>query len=371
MHPKHPARRASAQIQRDSTQMKKLSQYRIATRLKVFFRRIINTCRSPRGKEIFTYLCFVALAFCFWFILSISENRERTIKIPLEITNVPDEAVLLNDVPPYIEARINDRGATILGYNLNSVPPVKINFSQHDNKKDAVIISSNSVIDYLRGQLRPTTTILSYTPDSIRIDYTLDAGKRCPVEPNGTFTPSPHHAIGSNIIVSPDSVTIYGKEGILSKINKIATEPFSAENLDENTLLTVKLQHIAGTRIIPDSVTITIPVEEYTSKTFSVPIVVTNLPHGYSAMTFPSHISLSCIIPTSQYAATTATDFSVVTDYRELVQRSGSQAPIEVINAPDYARSITLAQDSVEYIINETASPTQAYRQNVTSTDSL
>ena len=208
MHPKHPARRASAQIQRDSTQMKKLSQYRIATRLKVFFRRIINTCRSPRGKEIFTYLCFVALAFCFWFILSISENRERTIKIPLEITNVPDEAVLLNDVPPYIEARINDRGATILGYNLNSVPPVKINFSQHDNKKDAVIISSNSVIDYLRGQLRPTTTILSYTPDSIRIDYTLDAGKRCPVEPNGTFTPSPHHAIGSKIIVSPGSVAI-------------------------------------------------------------------------------------------------------------------------------------------------------------------
>ncbi len=180
MLPKHPARRASAQIQRDSTQMKKLSQYRIATRLKVFFRRIINTCRSPRGKEIFTYLCFVALAFCFWFILSISENRERTIKIPLEITNVPDEAVLLNDVPPYIEARINDRGATILGYNLNSVPPVKINFSQHDNKKDAVIISSNSAIDYLRGHLRPTTTILSYTPDSIRIAYALDAVKRCP-----------------------------------------------------------------------------------------------------------------------------------------------------------------------------------------------
>lgn len=351
--------------------MKKLSQYRIATRLKVLFRRIVKTCRSPRGKEIFTYLCFVALAFCFWFILSISDNRERTIKIPIELINVPSEAVLLNDAPPYIEARINDRGSIILGYDLNNIPPVKINFLQHDNKKDAVIISANSVIDYLRGQLKSTTTILSYTPDSIRIDYTLDAGKRCLVELNGTFTPSPHHAIGTDIIVSPDSVTIYGKESRLKGISKVSTEAFSAENLDENTVLTVKLQHIAGTRIIPDSVTITIPIEEYTAKTFSVPIVVTHLPHGYSVMTFPSHVSLSCIIPTGQYAATTAADFLVVTDYRELVQKDGSQAPIEVINAPDYARSITLAQDSVEYIINEAATQAPAFRHETNTTDTL
>lgn len=350
--------------------MKKLSQYRIATRLKVFFRRIVKTCRSPRGKEIFTYLCFVALAFCFWFILSISDNRERTIKIPIELTNVPSEAVLLNDAPPYIEARINDRGSIILGYDLNNIPPVKINFSQHDNKKDAVIISANSVIDYLRDQLKSTTTILSYTPDSIRIDYTLDAGKRCLVELNGTYTPSPHHALGAEVIVTPDSVTIYGKESRIKNITKIPTETFTAENLEENTVLTVKLQHIAGTRTIPDSVTITIPIEEYTAKTFSVPIVVTNLPHNYSVMTFPSHVSLSCIIPTSQYAATTAADFLVVTDYRELTQKEGSQAAVKVINAPDYARSIMLAQDSVEYIINEAAIPASTYHDTNT-TDTL
>lgn len=352
--------------------MKKLSQYRIATRLKIIFRRIINTCRSPRGKEIFTYFCFVILAFCFWFILTISDNRERTIKIPIELVNVPSEAVLLNDAPPYIEARINDRGSIILGYDLNNIPPVKINFKQHDNKKDAVVISSNSVIDYLREQLKSTTTILSYSPDSIRIDYTLDAGRRYAVELNGTFTPSPHHALGTNIIISPDSVTVYGKESKLKQIDKVLTEDFKAENLEESTVMTVKLQHIAGTRIIPDSVSITIPIEEYTAKTFSVPITVARVPRGYSVMTFPSHISLSCIIPTGKYAATTADDFLVGTDYYELKREEGSQAAIEVINAPEYARGITLAQDSVEYIINEiTQHSTHVQRHDTLTTDTL
>lgn len=345
--------------------MDKSTLSRLKSRIKATRRRIIKTFRSPQGKEAFTFLCFVALAFCFWFILVISDNRERIVQIPIELTDIPEETVLLNDMPPYIEARIRDKGPVVLSYNLNNISPIKIDFTRHDNHKDAITISNNNLIDYARKQLKATTTILAFTPDSIRITYTHDQGKKCPIVTNGTYTTVPHCILGEKITASPDSATIYGKAATLNTIDKIQTEEIILNDLKDTTRVLVRLKHIPGTRIIPDNTTVTIPVEEYTTKTLSVPIAISHVPSGYSVMTFPSHIDLTCMLPLSRYPATTADDFLIGIDFRTLIQQSSPQAAVEVINTPEYIRNITLSQDSIEYIINDitslgnTTEPTQ------------
>ncbi len=336
--------------------MNKSTFSRLKTRLKATRRRIIKTFRSPQGKEAFTFLCFVALAFCFWFILAISDNRERIVQIPIEMTNIPEGTVMLSDMPPYIEARIRDKGPVVLSYNLNNISPIKIDFTRHDNHKDAITISNNSLIDYTRKQLKATTTILAFTPDSIRIAYTHDQGKKCPIVANGTYTTVPHCILGEKITVSPDSATVYGKASTLKKIDHIQTEEIILDNLNDTTRIVVRLKPIPGTRIIPDNTTVTIPVEEYTTKTLSVPIAISHIPAEYSVMTFPSHIDLTCMLPLSRYPVTTGDDFLIGIDFRTLLQQPGSQAAVEIINSPEYVRSVTLSQDSIEYIINDVSS---------------
>ncbi len=339
--------------------MSKKNRSHIAIRTKLALHRVIKTCRSPQGKEIFTFLGFVILAACFWFILAISDKKERSVQIPLEMVNVPEETVLLNNIPPYVDARIKDKVSVILGYNLDAIDPIKIEFNEHDNGKGTVTVSNNEILDYLRQHLKTTTTILSYSPDSIRIAYTRDAGKKCPIEVRGTFTALPHCILGDSIYLSPDSVTVYGKAATLQKIDKIYTEEIVAENLKDTTHITAQLRGVADTRIIPEKVTVTIPVEEYTTKTLSVPIIIGNTPEGYAVMTFPSHIELSCMIPMSLYGSTTSDDFLVGIDFAALLENRTPQAAVELINSPDFARSITFSQDSVDYIINEISSITK------------
>lgn len=325
----------------------------LRSRINDTIREIKDAWHSPKGKEIFTFLCFVVLAASIWFFLSISEDRERTIQIPIELTDIPEETVLLQDMPPYVEARIRDKGPVILSYNIKTPPPIKIDFARHDNKKDAIVISNNALIEYARRELKATTSILDFAPDSIRIGYTHDHGKRVPLRTQAHITTSPHSTLSDSIYTTPDSVTIYGKSAQLMDITEAFTEEIVLNNLTDTTTLKTPIRNIPGTRIIPDSATVVIPVEEYTTKSISVPIVVGNIPQGYTIMTFPSHVTLTCMIPMSKYSETISEKFLIGNTFEEMQNSSGSFGAVLVIHAPEYVRNIMLSQDSVEYIVNE------------------
>jgi len=316
-------------------------------------RQLKALSRSQKGKEILTFSLFVILAACIWFILAINDNRESTVKIPLELTEVPNDVVLLQDLPPYIEARIRDKGASLLTYQINGISPIKIDFNSHSNQRDAIVLGSTSLVEHARRQLRATTTIHDFTPDTIRIAYTRDKGKRVPITIDGNFTTSPYSTFSDSAYTTPDSVTIYGKATTLNNISAVSTEELLAHQLSDTTYLKARIKPIDGTRLIPDSVTVVVPIEEYTTKTLSIPIVIEGAPNQYTVMTFPSHVTLTCLVPISQYAHIVSDDFLVGNTFDEIQSTPGANGAIKVLNAPHIAHNIILSQDSVEYIISE------------------
>ena len=337
-----------------------MRKQRIRSRFKLAFLRLKSLWHSPQGKEVFTFLGFVVMAASIWFILAINDNQERTVQIPVELSGTPKEAVLLQDMPSHIEARIRDKGPIILGYSINGVSPIRIDFTNHDNGKDAIVINENTLLKYARKELKATTSILDIAPDSLRIGYTRESGKRVPVIISGTIIPSPHSAFSDSTYTTPDSVTVYSKASILKEIKAVYTEDFVLENIDDTTRINVKIKGIQGARIIPDSTTVVAPIEEYTTKTISVPVAIGDIPSGYNIMTFPSHINVTCLVPISKYNTITGEEFLVGNSFEAIQSTPGSFGPIFIINAPQYARNIMLAQDSIEYIINETSSTTPA-----------
>ena len=56
-------------------------------------RSLKKLTHTQQGKEIITFLGFVVLATGIWFILAINDNREDVVQIPIELTNLPEEAV--------------------------------------------------------------------------------------------------------------------------------------------------------------------------------------------------------------------------------------------------------------------------------------
>lgn len=322
--------------------------------------------RTPQGKEILTFLGFVVLATGIWFILAINDNRENIIQIPIELTNVPEEAILLQDMPTHIEARIRDKGVALISYDINGISPIKIDFERHSNQRDAVTLNNSTIIEYTRRQLRASTAINDIAPDSIRIAYTCDEGIHLPITIHADITPSPFCTLSDSIYSTPDSAMIYGKTSQISRLERLYTEDIVAHNIGDTTYIKARIKPIEGTRIIPDSITVVVPVEEYTTKTLSVPIIIGGVPQGHTIMTFPSHITITCHVPMSKYASLTSDDFLVGNSYTTIQQTPGAYGAIELLNAPQYAHNITLSTDSVEYIISENAA-----RPATLSTDTI
>lgn len=311
-----------------------------------------NATRSPQGKEFFTFIIFLLLAAGVWCILAINENRERSIQIPLELENIPEQTILLQNMPSHIEARIRDKASVLLSYDIGDLEPIKINFEQHDNHKDAVIVSNNSLAEYAHRQLKATTSILSFIPDSIRIGYIQGEGKRVPIVASGNYTTSLHCVAIDSLYLLPDSATVYAKPQILKNIDCVYTEEFELHNLTDTAFHEVSIRTIPDTRIIPDRTQVVIPVEEFTTKSVTVPITVVNIPGGYSVMTFPANIQVSFLVPMSQYSSITSDNFLVGNDFKIFEQANGSYAPLRVNSSAKFIRNITLSQDSIEYIIN-------------------
>ena len=316
-------------------------------------REIWQYVHSLQSKELLTYFGFVLLAASIWFILAVNDNRETTLQIPVELTNVPSEAVLLQDMPQYIETRVRDKGAVIMNYGVNGVGRLEINFNDHNNGKDVILVNNSSLLEYARKQLKATSTILAFTPDSIRLNYTCEEGKRVPVIIDGDIQPSFYSTFSDSRLAKPDSVVVYGNAAALRKVDCVYTEEVSLHNLSDTTYYRARVIPAAGTRVKPDSVTVVIPVEEYTTKTLLVPITIGGVPRSYSIMTFPSHVKLTCLVPMSKYGEIVEEAFLVGNTFENIQRTPGSYGSIYVANAPDYVQNVMLELDSVEYIIND------------------
>lgn len=151
-----------------------------------------------------------------------------------------------------------------------------------------------------------------------------------------------------------DSVMVYGEASLLKRIKEVYTTDFEAKKLNDTLRTVVKIAKIPNLRIVPEQVTVTIPVEEMTSKILDIPVIPQNVPSNWSLITFPSSVQLSCMMPFSKFAAVDEDSFLLGVDFLDLSRRRLSdKLGVKILNAPEYVRNIVLSQDSVDYILEQ------------------
>lgn len=334
--------------------MKKKISARIATRFRAIVRKIGATFRQERTRELFTFLGFVLLSLVFWFMQGLNEEVENSFQIPVELQNLPEKTTLINDLPSHIEVRIRDKGPVMLGYAIEGLSPLRINFQEYDKGGSSFLLSPSQLETVMRKSLRPTTTILSLIPDTLKVQYTHSAGKRVKLVVKGHASTTPQCVLSGPMTANIDSVMVYGENSLLKHLKEVYTTEFEAKRLSDTLRTTVRMARIPNLRIVPEQVEVTIPVEEMTSKLLDIPVVTQSVPAGWSLITFPSSVQLSCMMPFSRFASVSEESFLLGVDYADL---SGRSAPgklgIKVLKAPDFVRNIVLSQDSVDYILEQ------------------
>lgn len=316
--------------------------------LRGFFSRLLVALRSPRGRDMWMFLLFVVISAILWFVLSLNEEDQRDLRMPVKITHVPDSVTLITPGPEALNVSLRARGTQLLKMTWGKVPTVNIDFRAY--RSDGTLHLSSADLKALARTSAGGAQVSVVYPDSLTIPYTTHAGYRVPIHIDYRATAGPQSALIGRPRLSEDSVGVFiAGTRLPDSFNSVSTEPIRLTNLDRTTTRRVKLLGPSGSRVIPDSVDVTFEVEPLIIKSRKVVIEPVNVPAGVKLITFPAQIDVKFMVPMSAYANSDA-HFRVFADYRT-IRHSSNMVKLQLRDVPSNLQNVYLSADSAEYII--------------------
>ncbi len=311
--------------------------------------RVSTALRSSRGKDVLTYLMFVAVAFVFWVLMSLDTEVQRDFEVPMEVTEVPDSVTLIGQLPPTLAVSVKGKDSQLLRFMWGKMSPVK--FKWADNASDGNMKLPGARLDSrLREYFGTGVEIVSCRPDSLRIPYTTQPGVKVKLLVQADIHPNLQYIVSGAPYANVDSVTLYSVNGIPHSLKVVSTEPIVKSDLKDTTRYEVKVKPIAGVRIIPDKVTVTVPVEPLIARKRMAVIEAQGVPEGKNLVTFPSKVEVSYLVPMSAY--NDEYPLKAFVEYND-VKKPGNKIPVTLSMLPSIYHSVSFSPESVEYIIED------------------
>ena len=325
---------------------------RIVTQLKFYLRRLHQMVTSARGKEVLLFLLFLLISYIFWLLLTLNNEMQEDLEVPVAMTDVPDSVTLISDVPPVIKVSVRDKGTVLMRYKWGSSKVMKINWKDYQESDNKLLLNRADLAARLRDYFGGGSQIVTVIPDSIRINYTTAPGRRVVLRVNADIQPAIGFIVNGPIRSNVDSVWLYSVNDLPHSLTSVETVPIVRGGLSDTTYIEARVDPIPGVRIIPDHVRLVIPVEPLISRKQKAPIVVKNLPEGFNMITFPSSVEVSYLVPMSSYN-TEPYKVNAYVDYNDVASCHSGKLPVTLSLLPDLYHNTEMSPDSVEYIVEQ------------------
>lgn len=319
----------------------------ISRKIKVFLHR-------QKWKETLIFFAFVLLAFGFWYLQSLQQDYEIEISIPVGYRNVPPEISFTDSIPHKITARVRDKGSILLNYSFGrTFAPIEVNMKDMPIDNGSLTVERKDIEADLYKQLLATTQLISFAPSQIELTYSRRMEKEIPVSFDGNIQVAPGFHRSGDILISPRTVQVYAVQSVLDTLKEVKTVYTEIKKANKTLTRTVHMQPVNGVSYSPESVTVTIPIEEFTEKTLDVPVEVTDVPGEYIVRLFPQTVKVICSVPLSRFKDLTADLFTIRVPFAELEQNLTGTTNIQLSKQPDWIRSATLSPNRIEFILEQ------------------
>lgn len=278
--------------------------------------------------------------------MTLNEQEQRDLRLNVRLTHVPDSITLIDAEPKTLNVNMSVSGSQVLRLAFSPSPTVNIDFRAYRDRNRLYVNSSE--LRSLVRQATGTQQVGMVYPDSIVLRFTSDPGVKVAVNVEADVTAGPRSLITTRPRVSPDSVMLYCLRGV-RPVRSVRTEELSITGLDGSVTRRLRLIAPANTRLVPDSVDVTVEAEPLIFKTRKVVIEPENVPSNVRLITFPAQMTVMYMVPMSQYTHVDP-HFRVIADYRTLSQGS-DKIKLKLVDVAGNLRNVHLESDSAEYII--------------------
>lgn len=322
--------------------------------LKSAKRKINIFLHRQRWKKTLIFFAFVLLSFGFWYLQSLQQEYEIEKTIQVRYKNVPHEIAFTDTVPDRITIRIRDKGSVLLNYSFGRrFTPIEINMKDMPVDQGTVVPEQKEIESGIHKQLMTSTTLVSCDPPQISLTYTKRVEKDLPVVFNGNIRYDPGFHRSEEMQITPAYVKVYAAKSVLDGLTGIQTVYTEIQKANKSFTRALPLQKIEGVAFNPETVTITVPIEQYTEKTLDVPVVITRIPDDYTVRLFPPAVKVTSSLPLNRYKDLEAGQYEIHIPFSELEENLTGILPVSLTKTPDWVRSSSISPDRIEFILEQ------------------
>ena len=320
-------------------------------RIKVFAERWKRVKSTSRFRNFLLYAVFVAIAALFWFVLALNDNVQRSFDVGIRISGVPDSVTFISDIPDKIHVSVRDKGTGLLRSTGFRKPVMDISFKEYaDMPESQLRVSRNEMTSLLRKLFGSSAQISALSTDSLLLSFTDLPGKRVPVVVDAEIKAASGYVVSGKARLSQSYTRVYGPPSILDTITRVYTDRIVRRDLSETTNVDASLRPVAGVRLIPARIKVTLPVEPLVIKHANVGVDVVNVPEGSSVLLFPQKAEVSYYVPMSKFNDA-QTGIEIVAYYASRGFGISGRIPVKVRRVPQQCVNLSLLTDSLEYTV--------------------
>lgn len=264
--------------------------------------KIIGIGKSARGRDLFLFIISLLLAFGIWLIHMCSLEYSDIVTVPVIAKSNIEGYSSLSTNQGDVAARCRMSGFRIIRFSRSDIKPVVVEFSASDFKAEGggvFSITSSKLSHYVNEIFGEGSSLESFMTPDVKFSFTRENFKKVPVQAVPMLAFKSQYMASGSLQLKPDSVVVYGEEGILENIDRVMTQPLNKSNISSSIHGLLKLDIPANVRVSESHVNYSLEVCRYVEIRENVRIKVRNAPAGKMLSVFPSsaEVVFRCSFP--------------------------------------------------------------------------
>ncbi len=308
-------------------------------------KKITSMVRRPAMHTVAVFTGFLLVSVLLWCFVSF--NRDVTLKqvpVVVSVTNCPPGYRFVDHVPDTVLCNVSGAGMKLLVAFTGEVPRLTIDFDKFANKVDHVL-SVPSVKSLLSAQLSTSgITVTDVGVTSIHARY-ADSSKRVMV---AVMVDENKFDITDEILLQPDSVTIFGSQAQLDTINDIEAPVILEEGVRAYDIRLLP----PGSALLadPPSVHVEVNFIKKVTTTETVVLSVVNVPPDLDVTLVPGKVQATYTTTLDRRSDRLDT---IAFDYTNIKQRAGRRLPLDtaLMMMSHHVENMAFNTDSVEVVV--------------------
>ncbi|EKY08364.1 hypothetical protein HMPREF9075_01722 [Capnocytophaga sp. oral taxon 332 str. F0381] len=303
-----------------------------------------------RDSRTLTFVVCLVVTLFLWTPMKLSKNLLRELSVPVVITNLPADKVLIpSPENNYMKLLAEGNGFALLkAYSQN--PVLHIDFQDLQPIDTHSYCLTKNGKDKLNNSYLSNFRIRTVVNDTLQLNLSPKHTKRVPVQVQLNVEYAKEYQL-TELRIEPDSVTVSGSKAVIDTLRAITFTYHQRRIAKENFRKDYPLKNTPLLHYNTHKVAMQAFVDKVSEQLLRVPVQVINTPAGSQVKVFPNEITLLCTGDLELLKTLTPNDVSVTANVAEA--SGDNRIPLRLTTKAKRVKISFFNETTVDFLIRK------------------